>query len=82
MSEAEGSAVMIDVASSHGQSLGHTGQGQHRGRVSFLDLDPPCTAAAFAAVEDRALVERAVQWRLRAMLAQREGRDSPRLALC
>jgi CubicO group peptidase (beta-lactamase class C family) len=57
-----GLGLMVDVASPRGRCLGHTGQGP--GSVAaayhFPDLDPPRTAAAFAPVEDEAVVERAV----------------------
>jgi CubicO group peptidase (beta-lactamase class C family) len=56
-----GLGLMVDVASPRGRSIGHTGQGP--GSVAaayhFPDLDPPRTAAAFAPVEDQAVVERA-----------------------
>ncbi len=57
-----GLGLMVDVASPRGRCLGHTGQGP--GSVAaayhFPDLDPPRTTAAFAPVEDQAVVERAV----------------------
>lgn len=57
-----GLGLMVDVASSRGRCIGHTGQGP--GSVAaayhFPDLDPPRTVAAFAPVEDPAVVERAV----------------------
>lgn len=57
-----GLGLMVDVASPRGLCIGHTGQGP--GSVAaayhFPDLDPPRTAAAFAAVADEAVVERAV----------------------
>jgi len=57
-----GLGVMMDVASSRGRCIGHTGQGP--GSVAaayhFPDLDPSRTAAAFAPVGDQAVVERAV----------------------
>jgi len=53
---------MVDVASPRGRCSGHTGQGPGSTAAAyrFADLDPPCTAAAFAPVEDQGLVERAV----------------------
>jgi len=57
-----GLGLMVDLASPRGRCLGHTGQGP--GSVAaayhFPDLDPPRTTAAFAPVEDQAVVERAV----------------------
>jgi CubicO group peptidase (beta-lactamase class C family) len=57
-----GLGLMMDVASSRGLCIGHTGQGP--GSVAaayhFPDLDTPRTATAFAPVEDQAVVERAV----------------------
>ena len=57
-----GLGLMVDVASPRGRCIGHTGGGP--GSVAaayhFPDLDPPRTAAAFAPVEDPAVVERAV----------------------
>ena len=57
-----GLGLMIDVASSRGRCLGHTGQGPGSASAAyhFPDLDPPTTAAAFAPVEDQAVVEFAV----------------------
>ena len=57
-----GLGLMIDVASSRGRCLGHTGQGPGSTSAAyhFPDLDPPATAAAFAPVEDQAVVEFAV----------------------
>ena len=57
-----GLGLMIDVASPRGRCLGHTGQGPGSTSAAyhFPDLDPPATAAAFAAVEDQAVVEEAV----------------------
>jgi CubicO group peptidase (beta-lactamase class C family) len=57
-----GLGLMIDVASSRGRCLGHTGQGPGSTAAAyhFPDLDPPATAAAFAPVEDQAVVEFAV----------------------
>jgi CubicO group peptidase (beta-lactamase class C family) len=56
-----GLGLMIDTASPLGLALGHTGQGP--GSVAavyhFPDLDPPRTAAAFAAGEDQGIAERA-----------------------
>jgi D-alanyl-D-alanine carboxypeptidase len=57
-----GLGLMMDVASPRGFCIGHSGQGP--GSIAaayhFPDLDPPRTAAAFAPVEDLAVVERAV----------------------
>jgi CubicO group peptidase (beta-lactamase class C family) len=57
-----GLGLMVDVASPRGRCIGHTGGGP--GSVAaayhFPDLAPPRTTAAFAAVEDPAVVERAV----------------------
>jgi CubicO group peptidase (beta-lactamase class C family) len=57
-----GLGLMVDVASPRGRCIGHTGGGP--GSVAaayhFPDLDPPRTTAAFAPVEDPAVVERAV----------------------
>jgi CubicO group peptidase (beta-lactamase class C family) len=57
-----GLGLMMDVDSPRGLCMGHTGQGP--GSVAaayhFPDLDPPRTAAAFAPVEDQAVVECAV----------------------
>jgi hypothetical protein len=57
-----GLGLMMDVASTHGLSIGHSGQGP--GSVSaayhFPELVPPCTAAAMAPAEDQGVVERAV----------------------
>lgn len=57
-----GLGVMMDIASPRGRCIGHTGQGP--GSVAaayhFPDLHPSRTAAAFAPVEDQAVVERAV----------------------
>ncbi len=57
-----GLGLMIDVASPRGRYHGHTGQGPGSTAAAyrFADLDPPCTAAAFAPVEDQGVVERAV----------------------
>jgi CubicO group peptidase (beta-lactamase class C family) len=57
-----GLGLMIDVESPRGRCCGHTGQGPGSTAAAyrFADLDPPCTAAAFAPVEDQGLVERAV----------------------
>jgi CubicO group peptidase (beta-lactamase class C family) len=57
-----GLGLMVDVASPRGRCSGHTGQGPGSTAAAyrFADLDPPCTAAAFAPVEDQGLVERAV----------------------
>jgi hypothetical protein len=57
-----GLGLMVNVAPTHGRCLGHSGQGP--GSVAaayhFPDLDPPRTVAAFAPVQDQAVVERAV----------------------
>jgi CubicO group peptidase (beta-lactamase class C family) len=57
-----GLGLMVDVASPRGRCIGHTGGGP--GSVAaayhFPDLDPARTTAAFAPVEDPAVVERAV----------------------
>ncbi|HET7876008.1 MAG TPA: serine hydrolase domain-containing protein [Methylomirabilota bacterium] len=57
-----GLGLMINVTATHGRCLGHTGQGP--GSVAaayhFPELDPPRTVAAFAPVQDQAVVERAV----------------------
>jgi CubicO group peptidase (beta-lactamase class C family) len=57
-----GLGLMVDVASPRGRCIGHTGGGP--GSVAaayhFPDVDPPRTTAAFAPVEDPAVVERAV----------------------
>jgi CubicO group peptidase (beta-lactamase class C family) len=57
-----GLGLMMDVTSPRGPCIGHTGQGP--GSVAaayhFPDIDPPRTVAAFAPVEDQAVVERAV----------------------
>jgi CubicO group peptidase (beta-lactamase class C family) len=57
-----GLGLMVDVASPRGRCLGHTGQGP--GSVAaayhFPDLNPPRTTAAFAPVEEQAVVERTV----------------------
>jgi CubicO group peptidase (beta-lactamase class C family) len=57
-----GLGLMIDVASPRGRCLGHTGQGPGSTSAAyhFPDLDPPATAAAFAPVEDQAVVEEVV----------------------
>jgi len=57
-----GLGLMIDVASARGRCLGHTGQGPGSTSAAyhFPDLDPPATAAAFASVDDQAVVEEAV----------------------
>jgi D-alanyl-D-alanine carboxypeptidase len=57
-----GLGLMVDPASPRGRASGHTGQGPGSTAAAyrFADLDPPCTAAAFAAVEDQGAVERAV----------------------
>jgi len=57
-----GLGLMVDVASPRGRCSGHTGQGPGSTAAAyrFADLDPPCTAAAFAPVRDQGLVERAV----------------------
>ena len=57
-----GLGLMVDVASPRGRASGHTGQGPGSTAAAyrFADLDPPCTAAAFAPVEDQGFVERAV----------------------
>lgn len=57
-----GLGLMVDVASPRGRCGGHTGQGPGSTAAAyrFADVDPPCTAAAFASVEDQGLVERAV----------------------
>jgi CubicO group peptidase (beta-lactamase class C family) len=57
-----GLGLMMEIASPRGLCMGHTGQGP--GSVAaayhFPGFDPPRTAAAFAPVEDQAVVERAV----------------------
>jgi CubicO group peptidase (beta-lactamase class C family) len=57
-----GLGLMVDVASPRGRASGHTGQGPGSTATvyRFADLDPPCTAAAFAPVEDLGALERAV----------------------
>jgi D-alanyl-D-alanine carboxypeptidase len=56
-----GLGVMVDVASPRGLCIGHTGHGP--GSVAaayhFPTLEPPRTVAAFAAVDDPAVAERA-----------------------
>ena len=54
--------LMVDAASPRGRAVGHTGQGPSSVAAAyrFGDLDPPCTAAAFAPVEDQGAIERAV----------------------
>ena len=56
-----GLGVMVDTLSPRGRVIGHSGAGP--GSVAaayhFPDLDPPRTAAAFAAVDDVGVVERA-----------------------
>jgi D-alanyl-D-alanine carboxypeptidase len=57
-----GLGIMADAASPRGRCMGHTGGGP--GSVAaafhFAELRPPRTVAAFAPVEDPAVVERAV----------------------
>jgi len=57
-----GPGLCIDVNSPRGRCLGHTGEGH--GSVAaayhFPDLEPPLSIAAFADVDDPAVVERAV----------------------
>jgi CubicO group peptidase (beta-lactamase class C family) len=57
-----GLGLMIDVASPRGRCHGHTGQGPGSTAAAyrFADLDSPCTASAFAPVEDQGVVEQAV----------------------
>ena len=57
-----GFGLMIDVSSPKGRCLGHTGQGPGSTAAAyhFPDLEPPASAAAFAPVEDQAVVEEAV----------------------
>lgn len=57
-----GLGLAIGVGSSGDRCLGHTGQGPGSTAAAyhFPDLDPPATAAAFAPVEDPAVVEEAV----------------------
>lgn len=57
-----GLGLMIDVASPRGLCIGHTGGGPGSTAAAyyFPDLVPPCTAAAFAPIDDEAIVERAV----------------------
>jgi D-alanyl-D-alanine carboxypeptidase len=57
-----GLGLMIDVSSPRGRCLGHTGQGPGSTAAAyhFPDLEPLATAAAFAPVEDQAVVEEAV----------------------
>jgi len=57
-----GLGLMIDSASPRGRCLGHSGQGPGSTSAAyhFPDLDPPATAAAFASLEDQAVVEEAV----------------------
>lgn len=59
---AYGLGLMVDVASPRGRCLGHSGAGPGSTAAAyhFPDLDPPRTAAAFAPVDDVAIVERAV----------------------
>ena len=54
-----GLGLMIDVESRHGPCFGHTGRGPGSAAAAyhFPDRDPPCTTAAFAPVEDEAIVE-------------------------
>jgi CubicO group peptidase (beta-lactamase class C family) len=74
-----GLGLMIDLASPRGRCFGHTGQGPGSTAAAyhFSDLDPPCTAAAFAPIEDQAVVERAVQRVPRPAPAGRAGRNFP-----
>lgn len=55
-----GLGVMIDVASPRGFAIGHTGQGPGSVAAAYHFPALARTVAAFAAVEDPALVERAV----------------------
>ena len=57
-----GLGVMIDIASPHGLSIGHSGQGPASVSAAyhFPDLTPPLTVAAFAPTDDSGVAERAV----------------------
>ena len=57
-----GLGLMIDIASPHGLCIGHSGQGpdERVGGLSFPDLSPPLTVAAFAPTDDQGVAERAV----------------------
>lgn len=57
-----GLGLMIGVSASGIRGLGHTGRGPGSTSAAFHlpDLDPPATVAAFAPVEDPAVVEEAV----------------------
>jgi D-alanyl-D-alanine carboxypeptidase len=57
-----GLGLMIDVASTQGLCLGHTGQGPESVSAAyhFPDLSPPLTVAAFAPTDDQGVAERAV----------------------
>lgn len=61
-SPAYGLGLMEDADSPRGRCLGHSGAGPGSTAAAyhFPALDPPRTAAAFAAVDDVAIVERAV----------------------
>jgi D-alanyl-D-alanine carboxypeptidase len=57
-----GLGLMMDIASPHGQCIGHSGQGPDSVAAAyhFPDLDPPLTVAAFAPTDDQGIAERAV----------------------
>jgi CubicO group peptidase (beta-lactamase class C family) len=57
-----GLVIMVDAASPRGRCMGHTGGGPGSVAASFhfADLRPTRTVAAFAAVDDPGVVERAV----------------------
>lgn len=57
-----GLGLMIGVGTTGARCLGHSGQGPGSTAAAFHfpDLDPPATVAAFAPVEDPAVVEAAV----------------------
>lgn len=58
---AYGLGLMVDTASPRGRCLGHSGAGPGSTAAAYHlpDLDPPRTVAAFAPLDDVAIVERA-----------------------